>query len=444
MELKEIWNMLQPVIMMLIVSKVDHSAYLLLVTLLPIVLQVSQAMYTKYGKTPIATVIVKSRYSLASNHANTTNTDAMEGVSYKLIACANSVPGLLIPKSILKYIHNAEERSKFRDAYRPHAFPVPHGDFAFSFRGIPCQASIQVSIEDKTETTTVTLSSAKCSTKVLQEFVQEGIDEKWERENLRRDNVYIQRVYTLGVGCLWFMNQLTVEKTFKNVYISKSLQHDIESDLDTFIQREDLFKQQGIPHKRGFLFYGPPGTGKTSCIYAIAHKLKCSVFMMSLKELTVSIKDAIGKIHEPCIILFEEIDFQISADLTTVPDEDKSKNGNKPKKNNELISELMGILDGYSCDMRKCIIIMTTNHKEDIPNALIRPGRIDRHFYFGPCDAKEATRVARLFTGIDDLPEPQNSDVSISSAELINRVLLPNTDNKEALVQEMLALSSNK
>jgi len=307
-------------------------------------------------------------------------------------------------------------------------------------------ASIQVSMEEKTETTTITLSSNRCSTQVLHEFVQEAVNEKWEKENLRKDSAYVQRVYTFTPSNkTWFVHPLTVQKTFENVYLPKPLQHDIESDIDTFIQKEELFKQQGIPHKRGFLFYGPPGTGKTSCIYALAHKLKCSVYMLSLKELSVSIKDALARIHEPCIILLEEIDFQIKMDITECPDKPKVDNATKQKdNNNQVISELMGILDGYGCDLRKCIIIMTTNHKEDIPKALIRPGRIDRHFYFGPCDGQEAARVSRKFTGFDDLPEPQNPDVSISSAELINRVLLPSIDNKEALVREMLELSSNQ
>lgn len=438
MELKDLLTQLQPIIFMLIASKVDHGTHLVLLTLLPLFLPMLHTLYTKYTTSCTATVTVKSR----SQKGIVTNCDALDSVSARLISSTKKISALLIPKSTLEYIEQESERQKYVDTYRPKSFPIPNGTFPFVYRGFPCMATIEIAHEDKVETTTIKLSSTRCTTQVLHEFVQEAIDEKWERDNLRKDKEYVQRVYTFSnADDAWCMNKLTVQKTFQNVYLRVQLQREIESDVDAFMQKEQLYKQQGIPHKRGFLFYGPPGTGKTSCIYALAHKLKCGIRVLSLKT-TESIKERLMGIKESCIILLEEVDIQLKCATISSNMMGKNKSNKSEKKCNDdrLLSDLMDVLDGYGCDLQKCIIIMTTNHKEDIPDALIRPGRIDKHFYFAPCDAKEAARVARQFTGFDDLPEPKKADLLITSAELINRVLLPNVDDHETLSQEMLQL----
>lgn len=440
MELKEIIQLLQPILVMMIASKMEHSAYMLLVTMLPLMWPLAQAAHSAYIKSRTVTVTVKSRTGRELRVGEL----AVDAVSQKLVRSqACHIKALLIPKCNQVCMAKSE-RAKYRDSYRPQPFPIPQGNFTFFFRGIPCTATITVNTENKEETTLIVLSSLHCSLEVLQQFVQEAIDEKWEAENRREPGKITSMLfsYSQDQKC-WSAQFMTIQKTFQNVHLPPHLQRDIETDLDLFVQRKSLYKQQGIPHKRGFLFYGPPGTGKTSCVHAIAHKLKCNIRVLSLKEIT-SVKAVLTGICTRCVILIEEIDLQIkcSPGLEEKNGQKKERAADQSKIDDTIVSELMDVLDGYNCNLGKSIVIMTTNHKEDIPDALIRPGRIDRHFYFGLCDATEATRVAREFTGFHDLPGPENKELMISSAELINRVLLPHVDDHDTLIREMRCLSS--
>jgi hypothetical protein len=447
MELEKIMNMLQPILVMMIASKMDNGAYMLIITMLPLLWPLAQAARAHYLKSRTVTVTVKSRCAMGSKRGELRVGEmAVDAVSKKLIKSqACNITSILIPKCHQVIIADKVERAKYRDAYRPHSFPIPQGNFSFVYRDIPCTASIVINTENKEETTTIMLSSVCCSVDVLHKFVQDAIDEKWEEENRCYPGKIVFNLFNYSQeNKCWTAHCTTVQKTFQNVHLPLKLQCDIEADLETFIKRKSLYKQQGIPHKRGYLFYGPPGTGKTSCVHAIAHKLKCCVRVLSLKEIT-SVKSVLSSIHRRCVILLEEIDLQIKASSLSKQD-DAAKKGDapskKPKTDDTLVSELMDVLDGYNSSLSKSIIIMTTNHKEDIPEALIRPGRIDRHFYFGLCDTKEATRVAREFSGFPDLPEPENKELMISSAELINRVLLTHVDDHDALAHEMLHLST--
>lgn len=459
MDIKEIINSLQPILIMFIASKVDHGIAVFILPLLPLLVSLAQTYYTKYVFARTASVVVKNKTN--HNGTNGSNNDTFDAVTLKL-AKISQVSRWLFCKSIPVFIHDTKERSKYQNSYQPFPLSMPQGEFPFKYKGILCLATYHINSEPKVETNSVTLSCRFPGTsKILREFVEDAVKEKWEMENIRTDrDAFIQRVYTFNCSKgSWGMHALSVQKTFRNVLLPPALQHDIEHDIDAFMQKELFYKEQGLAFKRGYLFHGPPGTGKTSCVYALAHKLDCSVYALSLKDVT-NLKASLGLIKEPCIILIEEIDLQIKTSALAAklcsakailsvgasgPNDNVKKRALKQTSmginDEDLISDLMTVLDGYSCSLDKCVIVMTTNHIDNIPKALIRPGRIDRHFYFGPCDNKEATRVARIFTGITDLPHPQDNEVSLSTAELINRVLVPNIDNGERLRTAMLGLT---
>ena len=85
------------------------------------------------------------------------------------------------------------------------------------------------------------------------------------------------------------------------------------------------------------------------------------------------------------------------------------------------------VLDGYD-SLHGCIIILTTNHKEYLDNALIRPGRIDMHYLFDKLDSDDIKNTVEKFTGFDiDVKK----NITMTSSKLINQILLPNKNNKQ-------------
>lgn len=89
----------------------------------------------------------------------------------------------------------------------------------------------------------------------------------------------------------------------------------------------------------------------------------------------------------------------------------------------------MEVLDGYN-NLHGCIVILTTNHKDALDDALIRPGRIDVQYFFGPLTSVDIKSTIKSFTGYD-VTVP--SVLVMTSSTLINQILLPNRNDRLAI-----------
>ena len=140
------------------------------------------------------------------------------------------------------------------------------------------------------------------------------------------------------------------------------------SDLDRFLKSRDIYRQRGIPWRRGYLLYGPPGTGKSSVIQAIASHFDRQLVSLSLTDMDDSaLLRAWSEITATSVIALEDIDSVFD--------------GRRPL--GELsFSALLNTLDGAGA-VEGSIAILTTNHRELLDPALIRPGRCDREFELG-------------------------------------------------------------
>ncbi len=153
-------------------------------------------------------------------------------------------------------------------------------------------------------------------------------------------------------------------------------------DLDRFLQSRDLYRQRGIPWRRGYLLYGPPGTGKSSLIQAIASFYDRQLVSLSLTDMDDSaLLRAWSEITANSIVALEDIDSVFS--------------GRKPL--GELsFSALLNTLDGAGA-VEGSITILTTNHREQLDPALIRPGRCDREFQLGYLTAESCAKMFGCF-----------------------------------------------
>jgi mitochondrial chaperone BCS1 len=158
-------------------------------------------------------------------------------------------------------------------------------------------------------------------------------------------------------------------------------------DLDRFLQSRDLYRQRGIPWRRGYLFYGPPGTGKSSLIQAIASHYDRQLVSLSLTDMDDSaLLRAWSEITATSIVALEDIDSVFS--------------GRKPL--GELsFSALLNTLDGAGA-VEGSITILTTNHREQLDPALIRPGRCDREFELGYLTMASCAKMFGCF-----FPDPE-------------------------------------
>jgi chaperone BCS1 len=233
--------------------------------------------------------------------------------------------------------------------------------------------------------------------------------------------------------------KLSEEKTFETLFFSEK--QNLLSLLDHFKNKTNKYSIKGYPHKLGLLLHGPPGTGKTSLIKAIAEYTKRNIVSINLSQVTTNkcLRDiifnenynvpgkdfAIRMNFKDIVFVFEDIDATCSVvtrgrdiynkktkktiNLDDNDDgndsNDDSGNDNKKKRKRkdkfELgddyedipdklnLAGLLNVLDG-TVDTPNRIVIMTTNHPENLDAALTRPGRIDKTIFLGYMFAEQA------------------------------------------------------
>ena len=149
----------------------------------------------------------------------------------------------------------------------------------------------------------------------------------------------------------------------------------ILQDMQRFLSKEteELYELLGVPYKRNYLFEGYPGTGKTSLTWSLASELNMNVAILNFvsKIDDVRFTRAMLSIPKDTILVLEDIDVLFN----------ENRKKNDENKNMITLSGLLNILDGLG-HQQKQIIVMTTNFKCTLDNALQRPGRIDYILHF--------------------------------------------------------------
>lgn len=183
-------------------------------------------------------------------------------------------------------------------------------------------------------------------------------------------------------------------RPLESVILPAGVAESIVSDVREFIASKELYRQRGIPYRRGYLLEGVPGAGKSSIIGALAHGENLNLYVLGVGSPGMSdeaLAFLMATVRDNSIILFEDIDAclrgrELSADA----------GANQPAAMQKGItfSGLLNALDGVAA-REDCMIFMTTNHVEKLDPALIRPGRVDVRVHF---DSATRDQFARLFS----------------------------------------------
>jgi hypothetical protein len=266
-------------------------------------------------------------------------------------------------------------------------------------------------------------------------------------------------------------NKFSSTKSFDNLFFDGK--EELIKRLDTFVNR-DKYKTLGLPETLGILFHGEPGTGKTSAIKAIANYLKMSIIIVPMN--TIKTKKRLEDLffdtridipQEKRIYVFEEIDCNgwenIVRDRRFIKEVSESnssevnaielladklqplnKNNNKDKDENDKLTlgSILEILDGLiECPGR--VVIMTTNHKEHLDSALLRPGRIDMEIEFKKLRRGHIAQIYQKWYNkpmnikvATDIP-----DYKFTQAE-ISQLLFKHEQNPHEFVKELMKCSS--
>jgi ATP-dependent metalloprotease len=148
-------------------------------------------------------------------------------------------------------------------------------------------------------------------------------------------------------------------------------------EIVMYLKNPAKFTRLGGKLPRGLLLTGPPGTGKTLLAKAIAGEADVPFFFSSgsqFEEVYVGLgAKRIRELFEaakkksPCIIFIDEVD--------AVGGTRKLKDQSALKM---TLNELLVQMDGFE-DNSGIIVIGATNFMESLDDALLRPGRFDKH-----------------------------------------------------------------
>lgn len=227
--------------------------------------------------------------------------------------------------------------------------------------------------------------------------------------------------------------EITHQKWKSNVNFNNRVfpDHDnIIKHIDKFINCKKWYKDKGLPYKLTFLLQGIPGCGKTSLAKAIANYTNRHIFDVKLNDSfpleqinEIIFNDNVYKDlpipQNKKIILFEDIDAigdcVKERENKSVDEKDTDKNKkinndsntdilkklfNEPEKKNygttNNLSYFLNMLDGIN-EADGVIIIISTNHKNLLDKALIRPGRIDKEIEFTYIDRTLLIKILQNF-----------------------------------------------
>ena len=165
-------------------------------------------------------------------------------------------------------------------------------------------------------------------------------------------------------------------------------------EIIDFIKNPEKYYKMGAKIPKGILFYGPPGTGKTLLAQAIAGETDSAFFPASGSEF---VEKYVGvgakrvrslfekaKKEAPSVIFIDEID-AIGAKRSS------DSNNEKDQTLNQLLIEM----DGFHSE-QTVIVIGATNRLDLLDEALLRPGRFDRHMFIGNPDIKAREEIFKV------------------------------------------------
>ncbi|KAK6267854.1 hypothetical protein QUC31_012014 [Theobroma cacao] len=219
--------------------------------------------------------------------------------------------------------------------------------------------------------------------------VYENVEMKWKLF-VRELNQYAFGTQTRVIfmdlcGHKWDENETKLKHpmTFKTLAMDSELKKAVMEDLENFIKGEQYYKRVGKAWKR------------------VVEDIECSIELENRESE-----------NEPRRRRFNGGDNQVTP------------------------SGLLNFIDGlWSCCGEERSIIFTTNHKERLDPALLRPGRMDMHIHMSYCNASVFKQLAFNYLGICDHQlfqqlEKLLEEVDVTPAEVAGELM--KNSNREA------------
>ncbi|MFB6095339.1 MAG: CDC48 family AAA ATPase [Halodesulfurarchaeum sp.] len=164
------------------------------------------------------------------------------------------------------------------------------------------------------------------------------------------------------------------------------------------LEYPEVFEEMDLESAKGVLLYGPPGTGKTLLAKAVANESKSNFISVKGPELLnkfvgeseKGIREVFQKARQnaPTVIFFDEID-SIAGE--------RGRHVGGSGVGERVVSQLLTELDGIE-ELEDVVVVATSNRPDLIDQALLRPGRLDRHIHVQIPDEEARRAIFEVHT----------------------------------------------
>jgi len=161
----------------------------------------------------------------------------------------------------------------------------------------------------------------------------------------------------------------------------------------------DVFERLQTKPPKGILLFGPSGTGKTLLAKAVANESECNFIAVKGPELLSKwvgesekgVREIFRKARQasPSIIFFDEID-------ALVPRRGTYQGSSHVTES--VVSQILTELDGM-VELKNVTILAATNRPDMLDEALLRPGRLERHIYVPAPDEESRKKIFEVYLG---------------------------------------------
>lgn len=204
-------------------------------------------------------------------------------------------------------------------------------------------------------------------------------------------------LYAWGNWGEWRNLHAYAPRPLDSVILPSSDKERIIKDIQAFRISRDWYTNMGISYRKGYLFYGPPGTGKTSLVTGLSSHFNSNVYMLKLSDMSdTSLREAVTSVEPNSFLVIEDIDCIKASHKRTKSKDDAKKSG-------VTLSGLLNVIDGVFSPPG-AIFVLTTNHRDRLDPALIRPGRIDLQLHITYATKEQKQKLYERFSA-GDCPE---------------------------------------
>jgi len=204
-------------------------------------------------------------------------------------------------------------------------------------------------------------------------------------------------------------------------------------EIVDYLNDPKSFASHGAQLPRGVLLVGASGTGKTLMARAVAGEAKCAFLSVSASEFvetyvgrgSARVRQLFKQAREmaPCVLFIDEID-------ALGRRQSHFGGGSAHDEYVQTMNQLLCELDGISGHDDGLVVIGATNRFNALDNALLRPGRFDRHVWLHLPSEQDRFEILKLNCLIRPIKLDSTVDwsaiaretISFSGADLANLV----------------------